>query len=438
MPRLSDLKRPLLALLLSLPAATAAVAADAVPVQLVDRIVAVVNTDVITRFELDARIRIVVAQMERQRIPRPAQEVLERQVLERLISDRIQLQTARDTGIRIDDAQLNKTLERIAQENNLSIDGFRATLEKEGVPFARFREELREEIMLVRLRERDVDNRVAVSENEVENFLSARGAQESEAEFNLAHILIQVKEQASPEEIQSRHARAEQALRELKGGAEFRSVAANYSDAPDALENGGQLGWRKAARLPALFMDPLKTMKPGELSDILKSPNGFHILRLVEKRSGGQPFFVQQTRARHILIKTTELTSEADIRQRLTQIRERIEHGADFAEMARLHSEDGSAPRGGDLGWINPGDTVPEFEQALAALKDNQVSAPVKSPFGWHLIKAEERRQQDVSQERQKMQARLEIRARKAEESFQDWVRQLRDSAFVEIRLEDR
>ncbi len=405
--------------------------------QLVDRIVAVVNTDVITQFELDERLRMVVQQLRKQGTTLPPQDVLEKQMLERVITDRVQLQLARETGIRVDDLQLDKTLQRIAQENNLTMDGFRAALEKEGTSFAKFREEIRDEIILSRLREREVDNRVSVSDGEVENFLSSRTAQAGrEDEYNLAHILVRVPEQASPEQVQGKRAHAERALAELKT-SEFAQVAASYSDAPDALQ-GGVLGWRTASRLPALFLEAVGSLKPGETSAVLHSPNGFHILKLLDKRSQGGAMIVQKTHARHILIKTSEIVSEADAGNRMTQLKERLDNGANFAELARLHSEDGSAAKGGDLGWLSPGDTVPEFERAMNTLKPGEISAPVKSPFGWHLIQVIERRSEDVSKERQTLMARQEIRARKADEAYENWLRQLRDQAFIEYRLEDK
>ena len=405
--------------------------------QLVDRIVAVVNTEVITQFDLNDRMHIVLQQLKKRGTPLPPREVLEKQMLERMITDRVQLQFAKETGIRVDDLQLDKTLQRIAQENNLTPEAFRATLEKDGVNFSKFREEIRDEIILSRLREREVDNRINVSEGEVENFLSAHAAQTGgEDEFNLVHILVRVPEQASPEQVQARRAHAEKALSEL-GKADFAQVAASYSDAPDALQ-GGALGWRTASRLPPLFLEAVSAMQPGETSAVLRSPNGFHILRLLDKRSKGGALIVQKTHARHILIKTSEIVSETDARNRLLQLKERLDNGADFAELARLHSEDGSASKGGDLGWVSPGDLVPEFERAMNALKPGEISAPVRSPFGWHLIQVLERRAEDVSKERQNLMARQEIRARKADEAYENWLRQLRDQAFVEYRLEDR
>jgi peptidyl-prolyl cis-trans isomerase SurA len=403
-----------------------------------DRIVAVVNSDVITQIELDARLRMVIQQLQKQGTPMPPRDLLEKQLLERLIMDRLQLQFAQETGVKIDDAQLDKTLLRIAQENKLSAEQFRAALEKDGVDFSKFREDIRTEILMARLREREVDNRVNVSEGEVDNYLNNRSAAAgSGGEFNLAHVLVRVPEQASPEQLQKLKSRALKALEEVQAGKDFRQVAASYSDAPDALE-GGVLGWRTAGQLPALFADALGNLKPGETSQVLRSPNGFHILKLLDKRGKEAAFVVQQTHARHILIKVNEVVSEQDARNRALQLKERLDNGAKFEELARQHSEDGSASRGGDLNWLSPGDTVPEFEKAMDALKPDQVSEPVRSPFGWHLIQVLERRSEDVSKERTRLQARQEIRMRKADEAYQEWLRQLRDRAYVEYRLEDK
>lgn len=423
-----------------LGASTLSLAAETTPTKVtaLDRIVAVVNNDVVTQLELNERLGMVIQQLQKQGTPLPPREVLEKQLLERVIMDRVQLQFAQETGVRVDDAQLEKTLQRIAQENKLSQEQFRAALEKDGVDFRKFREDIRKEIIMSRLREREVDNRITVSDGEVENYLRSRSeALGGGSEYNLAHILIRVPEQASPEALQKFKARAQQAQEELQAGKDFRQVAASYSDAADALQ-GGVLGWRAAGQLPALFVEALEPLKSGEASPVLRSPNGFHILKLLDKRGKDAPFVVQKTHARHILIKVDEVMSEQDAKNRVLQIKERLDNGADFAELARLHSEDGSASRGGDLSWLSPGDTVPEFERAMNALKPDTLSEPVRSPFGWHLIQVLERREEDVSKERKRLQARQEIRARKADESYQEWLRQLRDRAYVEYRLEEK
>ena len=406
-------------------------------IELVDRILAVVNNDVITQFEFNERLRIVQRQLESQNIKVPPREVLEKQLLERVVNEKVQLQFAAETGIRVDDATLDRGIERIAEGNRMSLDSFRQALEKDGVSFSKFREDIRNEIILSRVKEREADNRVAVSDSEVEHFFANKSTQGNDTEFNVGHILIQVPDQASPEQIQSRKARAEQALAELKKGTNFAQVSASFSDAPNALQ-GGELGWRSPSRLPQLFSDALNALQPGQTSQVLRSPNGFHLLKLIDKRGRDIPLVVTQTRARHILIKTNELVSEVDAKRRLTELKERLDNGANFADLARLQSDDGSAGKGGELGWLSPGDTVPEFERAMDALAINALSEPIRSPFGWHLIQVLERRSEDVTQEKQKLKARLEIRERKADEAYQEFVRQLRDRAYVEIRADDR
>ncbi len=404
----------------------------------IDRIVAVVNDEVITGLDLAERVRFAQRQLQQQGTPPPPPAVLERQILDRMIGDRAQLQYAKETGLRIDDAELERALGRIAQENKLSLADLRTAIERDGVPFAKFREDIRSEIVMARLREREVDNKIVITDGEIDNFIKTQQAQEGKSdEFNLSHILVVVPEKASPEQIQQRQSRAEQALAQLRGGADFRQVAAAFSEAPDALQ-GGLMGWRESTRLPEIYIDALKTMRTGDISVVLRSANGFHILKLNDQRGAASPVIVQQTRARHILIKINELVSENDARARLTTLKERLENKADFAEIARVHSEDSSAAKGGDLGWLSPGDTVPEFEREMNTLKPGEISAPVRSPFGWHLIQVMERRNEDMSRERLRLAARQALRGRKSDEAYQEWVRQLRDRAFVEIRLEEK
>lgn len=401
--------------------------------QALDHIVAVVNDEVITRQELARRYDEVVRNLSRQNTPLPARQVLEKQLLERMVTELALQQHARSTGIRVDPTQVERALQRIAARNKLDIAGLAAALEKEGQSLDSMRNTIRNEILIARARERDVDNRVSVSDAEIEGYLQTRVQQGAETEYDFAHILVTVPENASPEQIQARRERAEDILAQLAQGADFAQLSASHSDAPNALQ-GGAFGWRASGKIPALFAEALKPLQPGQISPLLKSGNGFHILKLNDKRGLDATLSVTQTHARHILIKTNELTSEADARNRLTQLKERIDHGAKFDELARLHSDDASASKGGDLGWINPGDTVPDFEKAMNALQPGEVSAPVQSPFGWHLIQVLERRDQDVTQERQRLLARQAIRERKAEEAFQDWLLQIRDSAYVEVR----
>ncbi|CAH1903866.1 Chaperone SurA [Candidatus Nitrotoga sp. HW29] len=404
---------------------------------LIDQIVAVVNNDAITRYELEDRLSIVERQLNKQGTALPAIDMLKKQLLERMITEMLQVQFAKETGIRIDDIQLDKTLQRIAKENKFSsLAEFRAQLEKENVDFKKFREEIRGEIIYARLREREVDSKLVISEGEVDNYLNNQAKQLGNGEeFHLAHILILVPEQASADKIQTTRQRADQALAQLRDGAEFAQVAAGFSDAKDALE-GGNLGWRSADRTPAIFLEVLRKMAPGETSPVFRSPNGFHILKLLEKRNKENSVVITQTEVRHILIKTSELVPEHEAKSRLLVIKQRIEKGADFTKQAKLYSEDGSAAKGGDLGWISPGDTVPEFEAAMNQLEIGQMSGAVQSPFGWHLIQVLERRNTDVSVKEKKKQARMAIRADKSDAAYQDWLRQLRDGATIEYRLE--
>ncbi len=398
-----------------------------------DHIVAVVNDEVITRQELNRRYDEVVRNLSRQNTPLPPREALEKQLRERMVTELALQQHARTTGVRVDPTQVERALQRIAAQNKLDLPGLAAALEKDGMSLDGMRTTIRNELLIARARERDVDNRISVSDAEIEGYLQTQVQQGVETEYNFAHILVTVPENASPEQIQARRARAEDILAQLAAGADFAQLSASHSDAPNALQ-GGAFGWRASGKLPALFAEALKPLQPGQVAPLLKSSNGFHILKLYDKRGLDATLTVTQTHARHILIKTNEITSEADARNRLLQLKERIDNGVKFDELARLHSEDASASKGGDLGWINPGDTVPDFEKAMNALQPGEVSAPIQSPFGWHLIQVLERRDQDVTQERQKLVARQAIRERKAEEAFQDWVRQIRDSAYVELR----
>ena len=404
----------------------------------VDRVVAVVNDEVITSVELDRELRNATEQLRRQGTALPARSALEKQLLERLITKRALLQYTRQTGLRVSDADLDRAVDKIAEDNKLSPSALRETLEHDGVPFARFRENVRSEMLLARLRDREVDSRVVVSDAEIQSFLRGQENQTDKVdEYSLAHILVAVPEQATPEQVSARRTRAETALAQIRQGADFRQIAATFSDAPDAFD-GGNMGWRPAARLPSIFLQAAKTLKVGQSSDILRSPAGFHIIKLVEKRGLDTPVIVTQTHARHILVRLNEVVAENDAKNRLNDLKDRIEHGTDFGELARLHSDDPSAARGGDLGWITPGDVVPEFEQAMNALKSGQVSDPFKSPFGWHIVQVLERREQDMSKDRQKLAARQAIRQRKSEEQWQEWVRQQRDKTYVEYRLEEK
>jgi len=433
----------LLGLALFLCPAMAAQAPRSSQPVLIDRIVAIVNDEAITARELDERMQFAMKQLAKQGTAPPPRNVVERQLLERMISDRVQLQYAKESGLRVDDTELDRAIARIAEQNKLTPQEMRAALEGDGVPFPKFREDIRSEIIMSRLREREVDNKIVVTESEIDALLASSASGEMRNDdVNLSHILIVVPENARPEQVQARRARAEEARAELAKGADFKQVAAAFSEAPDALQ-GGDMGWRSGERLPTIFYDAIKNLKPGQASEILRSANGFHIVRLNERRgatsTGAQvPSSVQQTHVRHILVKTNELVSETEAQARLRTLKERLENKADFADLARVHSEDASAAKGGDLGWILPGDTVPEFERAMDALKPGEISDPIRSPFGWHLIQVLERGVQDVSKERQRLAARQTLRARKSDEAYQEWVRQLRDRAYVEARLDER
>ncbi len=429
----------LLSFLLSVPAY--AQTRRAQPVE-VDRIIAVVNDEAITAFELRARLATVERQLRGQNVQLPPREVLERQLLERMITDRVQLQFARETGLRISDIELDAAMRRIADGNRLSLQDFRAALERDGVAWVKFREEIRDEILLSRVRDREVESRINVSDGEIDNYLANpdQGGSAGNIEVQTAHIVLRVPEQASPDQLMRIGARAQAALDQIRRGENFAKVAASYSDAPDGL-SGGAMGARPLDSLPALYADAVKNLKPGEVSDILRSPAGFHLVMLIARTGATSPkgaVALKQTRARHILIKVNEIVSEAEARRKLVALKERLDNGADFADLARLHSNDLSAAKGGDLGWLYQGDTVPDFEKAMDALKLNQTSEPVQSPFGFHLIQVLERRTEDATAERQRLAARQVLRERKSDEAYQDWVRQMRDRAYVEYRGEDR
>ena len=405
----------------------------------IDRVVAVVNTDVITMVELETRRLSVERQLRQRRIAVPPEEELRKQVLERLISDRALSQAARDAGLRVDDAQLDRAVARLAEENRATPAQLRAQLERDGVSFTRFREEIREEMLISRLREREVDAKLVISEADVDAFLAEQRESGTVApEYDISQILLRIPEGANPEQIERQRLRGEEILRQLQRGGDFARLSAAFSDAPEAM-SAGALGWRSAERLPQMFVEAAAKLKPGEVAPLLRSPNGFHVLRLNASRAGtdvgmsGTP--VQQTRVRHILMRPTEATPQADVLRRLRDIRERlIGKSAEFADMARQYSADGTATRGGELGWIYPGDTVPGFERAIDQLKPGEISEPVRTEFGFHLIEVLERRTDVASPERQRQTARQALRERRIEEQTQDWLRQVRDRTYVEYR----
>ena len=425
----------LFAVLLAVSAGAAAQRAS-----LVDRIVAIVNKEVITASELADAVSSAERELRRRGTTPPERPVLERQMLERLILDKAQVQLARDSGIRVDELQLDRAVQRIAEGNKMTLAEFRAALERDGVPFDAFRQDVREQITLTRLREREVDDKVQVSDSEIDLFLETMKSASSErAEYNIAHILVRVPEQASPEQVEAARRRVEQAFTAARSGTDFAQLAATYSNAPEALQ-GGSLGWRPHDRLPELFAQVLERLNPGEVSAPIRSPAGFHLLKLVDRRVAGvSDAPIPQTRLRHILIRTNDTVSETEARRRLTDLRRRIlAKDADFAEMARVHSDDATSARGGELDWVYPGDTVPDFERAYQELQIGEVSQPVRTPFGVHIIQVLERRSADMSQERRRMQARQALRERKSDEAYSEWLRQLRDTVYVDLRLEER
>jgi peptidyl-prolyl cis-trans isomerase SurA len=407
-------------------------------VQEVDRIIAVVGKEAITLSELKERLQSAVTQLQRQGTPLPPEDILTRQMLERMIIDRAQIQEARDLGLAVDDQQLEQEIAYIAARNSLTLEQFKETLEKENIPYARFREDIRDDITISRLRNREIESRITISEAEIDNFLTQMSAIGEQALYRVAHILLRAPESASPEVLRSLRAKAESVLKRAKNNENFAELAAAYSDAADALQ-GGDMEWRPLDRLPLLYAETAAKLPVDGVSDLLQSPNGFHIIKLLEKQGGTSEIDgnVRQTHARHILIRANEIVSETEAKRRLEDLRERLKHGEDFGELARLFSQDGSAASGGDLGWVNPGDFVPEFERAMDVLQEGEVSPVVQSPFGFHIIRVEGRRVQDMSQEKQRFAARQALRERKLDEAYQDWLRQLRDRTYVEYRLEE-
>ncbi len=407
-------------------------------IQLVDRIIAVVNQEVITQFELSARMQRVTRELQQRNTPLPDREVLERQLVERMITERVQLQRATELGLRVDDQQLDQTVARVAENNKMSVEQFESALARDGIPIQKFREELRSEIVISRLRDREVDNRISISENEVDLYITEQAdSKETASEYELSHIVLRVPEQASPEQAERQRGRAEEVVKRSRAGADFGQMSAAYSDAPEAM-TGGEMGWRERDRIPDLYLNALSKMRPGEVSEVLRSPAGFHVLKLTNLRGSGAPLMIEQTRARHILLRVGESTSEAEATRKLQNLRERIVNGVNFGEIAKLNSDDGSAGNGGELGWLYPGDTVPEFERAMNELKVGEITQPIKSPFGMHLIQVLERRTADMSSDRKRLDARRVLRDKKSDEAYQEWLRQLRDRAYVELRLEDR
>lgn len=430
------------------------------PTNALDAIVAVVDDDVITRRELNQAIVAAERQLRQRKVAIPARPALENQVLERLILARVQVRAAERNGITVDDATLNAAIETLAQRNNMSLTQMRQTVEKDGLSFAKFRDEVRREIMGARLRQKVVDGQLQVSEQDVDSLQAQlptnqngfgageEGAGDGARAYHIAQILIALPEDASSQQVEAARRKADAVLARLRGGADFGRLAASESSGQHALE-GGDLGWRTPEQLPTLFTNIVPKLRPGQVSEPIRSPSGFHIVKLLEVKGGGaasvgrrpapkgQPAgVVTETRARHILVKTTPQLADDEARQRLERARQRLQDGGDFATLARELSDDkGSAARGGDLGWVPSGAMVPEFAREMDALQPNQISAPFKTRFGWHIVQVLERRQGQASPATERARVREALLRRRSDEEWDLFLRRLRSEAYVEVRL---
>jgi peptidyl-prolyl cis-trans isomerase SurA len=401
-----------------------------------DKIITVINDDIITQNELLTEINFIKKQLRQQNRPIPRDAVLHKQMLERLIQKRLQLQMAEKAHIRIADETLDNAILNIASQNNMSLTQFRNALEDDGYEFDTYRKIIRDEITINQLRQRLVVNRISVTEQETQDFLANKALQGGRNdEFRVAHILIEVPEAASSEQVQVTKQKAQEVLDKIINGEEFTELAAAFSDGQKALE-GGDLGWRKLGQLPVLFSNVVTTMEINGVSTLIRSPSGFHIIKLTDKRTDEKKLIIVQTKARHILVKVDELTTDHDARTKLEQLKRRIDLGDSFEEVAKSHSDDaGSAANGGSLGWVSPGVMVPQFERQMDKLDIGQMSEPFKTQFGWHIIHVQERRDHDNTEETNITSAKRQIRERKIEEETQNWLRRLRDEAYVEIRI---
>jgi len=420
--------RPFLAGLIILPV----IAVAGIPL---DNIVAVVNEDVIMRSELDAEIRTITERFREQGAELPPPEILEKQILDNLILIKLQLQTAQRTGIRVDDETLNRMISNIAADSKITLKELREILERDNINYEEYRNDLRNEIQMTRLRQRQVDNRVTVSAKEIETYLGNQVQQgQGDQEYQISHILFSIPETASAGQRILIRKQADEALSRLRSGEDFAKVASSSSNSEQALQ-GGDLGWRKAGEIPTLFSDLIFNMAEGDISEMLTSASGYHIIKLADVRSS-ETLIVTQTRARHILLKTDEVNTDDDIKLRMEQLYIRLQGGDDFSELAKGHSMDtASAAKGGDLEWLNPGDVVPEFEQLMNSLDINEISKPFPTQYGWHIVQVLERRNHDNTEEQQRNKAREAIRQRKLDEARESWLRQMRDDAYVEYRL---
>ena len=423
------------AFLLALTGASGWASADVIEL---DRVVAVVNRDVITASELENRVRQVKQRLQQSNTRLPSEDVLRRQILESMILEEIQLQLAQQASIRVDDEQLNQVVNNIARQNNMQLEAFRQTLEREGMSFAAFREDIRREMIIGQLQRNQVENQISVSDQEIESQLANREDRlRLDDEYHLAHILIAVPESARPEQIEAARQKAETTLTQLRFGADFAQTAISVSNDQRALQ-GGDLGWIKRGSLPTIFADIIPKLEVGELTPIVRSPSGFHIIKLIDKRSDTRKHMIQQTLARHILIRTSEIITDTEAKTRLTRIRERIVNGEDFGTLARSSSDDpGSAADGGSLSWVEPGKMVPEFEDAMNKLAPGEISQPFDTRFGWHIVQVLTRRQHDDTESYLRNQTRNLIQKRKLEVERQNWLRRIRDEAYVENRLNE-
>jgi len=415
---------------------TAAVNAKRPEIIELDYVVAIVNNDVITNIELERKLSEITRQLEAKNTQLPPKSILRKQVLDRIVIDQIQLQLASQTGIRISDENLNQVLANMAESNQMDLDGFRRALENDGYDFALFREEMRKEMIITQLRKRQVENKTFVTEQEVKKQLTSMTSKQNlNDEFHLAHILIPIPESAKPEEIDAAKAKADQVITQLRFGADFAKMAISVSSGQQAL-NGGELGWIKQGQLPLVAERIIPNLKIGEITEPVQSPEGFHIIKVIDKRAHTQQHIVKQALARHILISPNEGTSNKQAELKLYRLRTRILGGDDFAALAKASSDDrASAVQGGDLGWVSPEQMVPEFQDQMDKLGPGEISQPFRSRFGWHLVQVLSRREHDDTENYLKNQARKLIQKRKTAEQTRDWLRRIRDEAYVEYRL---
>ena len=402
-----------------------------------NRMVAIANNDVILSSELQDAMDEIVRQLNEKGTPVPEQAVLVKQVLERLVVDSLQLQIANDNGITVSDSMLNSEIQDLAKENGVTLTEFRDILERDGYPYSTFRENLRKQLVISQVRRQMVASRIKVTDQEVDNLLATlKASGQSDIEYHLSHILVAIPEAASPEEIQAAEQRADNILVRLRNGENFSEIAISESDGQTALE-GGDIGWRSLGQIPSLFLDSVNTMQVNDVSDLIRSSGGFHIIKLLEKR-GDERHIVKQTKARHILIKPDTVNPDEEVLVRIQQLEIRLRGGEDFATLAHSNSQDTlSAAKGGSLGWLNKGDTVPEFEEVLEDLEPGEISKPVKTMFGWHLVQVQERRAHDSTEDYERSKVKNLIRSRKYDEELFLWLRRLRDESYVEYRIDD-